>query len=299
MSTEIGRHGTWSNFDRIRASSVVALARRAEALGYDLFWVNESAGREPFGLLGSLAASTERIGLGVGICPIYARDPFTSHAAAATMHELSGGRFVMGLGVSHDVSVRSLREQEYRPPLTAMREFLEAYRRASYRGPLPHGEPPLVVAALRRRMLELAATASDGAFPFLVPVGHVARARGIVDDAAAAAGRPRPLLVVTQPVLLETDPQRARAAGRAHVGGFLDRPNYVRNLLECGFTEEEVASRADRLVDALVGWGDEAAVRARLRAMLDAGADHVALIPLTAEGAMPDAATVEALAPPW
>jgi probable F420-dependent oxidoreductase len=296
----IGPAGVWSNFDRLDADQVAAFAQAAEAGGYDVLWTQETAGRDPFALLGHLAARSERIRLGVGIAVIYGRDAVAMRGGASTVHELSGGRMVLGLGASHRDTVSEVRGHAYRGPLSAMRDYLDALDASVYRAPIPHGPPPVVLAALRRRMLELAATRVDGAFPYLVPVTYVAGARRILDAAAAAAARPRPLMVVSQACLLETDPSAARRAAHRYLDRYLSLPNYLANLRECGYTQAELARPgADRLVDDLVAWGDAATLRGRLRAVLDAGADHVALIPLTREGMHADRATMEALAPPW
>lgn len=300
MTYRLGRAGVWSAFDRVPASDVLDFARSAERAGYDAFWTQESAGRDPFALLTAVAARTETIGLGVGIAIIHGRDAVAMRAGAATVQELSGGRMILGLGASHRDTVSQVRGHEYTPPLTAMRGYLSAYRSATYRGPMPHGEPLVVLAALRQRMLRLAATEADGAFPYLVPVDYVADSRRTIDQAAAEAGRPRPLLVVTLACHLQPDPATAREAAHRYLDRYLGLPNYLANLRESGFTDDDLARPgSDRLVDALVAWGDEATIRARLRAMLDAGADHVALIPVTAEGLHADRSTMEALAPPW
>lgn len=300
MPAPIGPAGVWSNFDRLPGDEVVAFARSAEAHGYDTFWTQETAGRDPFALLGHLAGQTSRIGLGVGISVIYGRDPVAMRGGAATVHELSGGRMLLGLGASHRDTVSEVRGHAYRGPLTAMREYLAAYQAAPFRGPEPHGLPPVVLAALRPRMLALAATDADGAFPYLVPESYVAGARARLDRAAAEAARPRPQLIISLPCLREADPGAARTTARAYLDRYLGLPNYLNSLREAGFGEEELAKPgSDRLVDALVAWGDDATLRARLRAMGEAGADQVALIPLTAEGLHADRATMEALAPPW
>jgi probable F420-dependent oxidoreductase len=300
LTLQIGQCGVWSNFDRLAATDLISFAGRAEELGYDAFWTQETAGREPFALLAHLAAHTTRIRLGVGIAITYARDPVTAHAAAATVHELSGGRMVLGLGASHRDTVSQLRGHEYRGPLSAMRDYLDGYDAAAYRGPQPVGEPPVILAALRRRMLELAGSRAAGAFPYLVPVSYIAAARGHLDRAAEAAGRARPTMVVSCAVRLDPDPASARRAARAYLDRYLGLPNYLANLREIGFAADELARPgADRVVDALVAWGDETEVRSRLRAYLAAGADHVAMVPLTAEGTMADLSTLEQLAPPW
>ncbi len=299
MSPRLGRTGLWSTWDRLGASELLDVARSAERLGYDAFWSQEGVGREPFALLGRVAAETERITLAVGIAQTSARDPLAAHAAAATLQELCGGRFVLGLGVGHQ-EIETVRGHAWRPPLQAMREYLDAFRVATYRGPLPYGEPPVVLAALRQGMLRLAAELADGAFAYCVPVGYVASARRHLDEAATRSGRPRPTLVVSAAVRLEADPQAARRAARGYLDRYLGLPNYLANLRELGYTDADLARPgSDRVVDALVAWGDDVALRARLRAYADAGADHVAMIPLTAEGAMADVPTIERLAPPW
>ena len=300
MPARIGPAGVWSNFDRLPGDEVVAFARSAEAAGYDTFWTQETAGRDPFSLLGHLAGQTERIGLAVGIAVIYGRDAVAMRAGAGTVHELSAGRMLLGLGASHRDTVSEVRGHDYRGPLSAMRRYLAAYEAAPFRGPQPHGRPPVVLAALRPRMLELAGSAADGAFPYLVPESYVAGARVRLDRAASEANRPRPLLVVSLACLRETDPATARAAARAYLDRYLGLPNYLNNLREAGFSDEDLGKPgSDRLVDSLVAWGDDATLRARLRAMLAAGADQVGLIPLTQEGLHADRATMEALAPPW
>jgi probable F420-dependent oxidoreductase len=300
VTARLGPTGVWSNFDRLPADELIAFARAAEAAGYDAFWTQESAGRDPFALLAAIAGQTDRIGLGVGIAIIHGRDAVAMRAGAATVQELSGGRMLLGIGASHRDTVSQVRGHPYPPPLRAMRDYLAAYAAAAYRGPTPHGSPPVIVAALRRRMLSLAATHADGAFPYLVSQEYVARARRVIDEAARDAGRPRPLLVVSQACRLDADAATARAAARRYLDRYLGLPNYLANLRESGFDDEDLAKPgSDRLVDALVAWGSGDAVRARLRAMLAAGADHVAVIPITGEGLHADRASMEALAPPW
>jgi probable F420-dependent oxidoreductase len=300
VNDRLGAAGVWSAFDRLPADEVIEFARAAERAGYDAFWTQESAGRDPFALLAAVAGATRRIGLGVGIAIIHGRDTTAMRAGAATVHELSAGRMLLGIGASHRDTVSEVRGHAYTPPLTAMRDYLAGYASATYRGPTPHGSPPVILAALRERMLRLAAREADGAFPYLVPVEYVAQARRVVDGAAQEAGRPRPLLVVSQACRLETDPAAARAAAHRYLERYLGLPNYLANLRESGFSDADLAlPGSDRLVDALVAWGDAPRIRERLRAMLDAGADHVAVIPLTAEGLHADRDSMEALAPPW
>lgn len=297
-SRRLGRFGVWSNLDHLSGSELVTFAKRVEALGFEALWIQEGAGREPFATLGALVMATERITLGVGIASIYARDAAASHAGALTLAELSGGRFVLGLGVSHAFRVEGQRGHTYLPPLGTMRSYLDAYRDAPYQAQRPADEPPVVLAALRRRMLELAATRTDGAFPYFVPVDYVVRARETVDRAALDAGKTvRPTLVVALAVVLEADSAVARGIARRFTEPYLKLPNYVNNLTECGFPEEDLSPPgSDRLVDALVVWGGVPDVLARIDAFHAAGADHVALIPLDADGRHGSLPVLEAIA---
>src|SRR3990172_2993715 len=165
----LGRLGAWGHLDSLAIHAARAFVRRVEELGYGTLWVPETVGREPFTLLGLLTGETSEIRIGTSIVSIWGHDAQTTRMAAMTLHEATGGRFVLGLGVSHAHLAERLRGHTYDRPLTRMREYLAAYRSAVYRGPMldDGDEPPVLVAALRERMLGLAATDADGAFPYL------------------------------------------------------------------------------------------------------------------------------------
>jgi probable F420-dependent oxidoreductase len=295
----LGRLGLWSGLDNLSTDGVLAHVRRVEAAGYDTLWVNETSGREPMAVLGALSQLTSRITLGLGIASIYARDAAAAHAGARTIAELSGGRFVLGLGASHPERVGPQRGHTYLPALSAMTAYLDAYEAAPYTAPLPAVGPPLVIAALRRRMVTLAGARTDGAFPFFVPVSYAARARAWVDEGAASAGRSsRPLLVVALPVVLADDAASGLAAARAYSTWYIQLVNYRANLLECGYTEGDLEPPgSERIMREVVAIGDVAEARARIAAFHDAGVDHVAVIPIGPDGKVAYAPTVEVLAP--
>jgi probable F420-dependent oxidoreductase len=295
----LGGWGVWSVLDHLGWPRVVDFARGVEGAGAGTLWVNETIGRDPFAVLAALAGVTERVSLGVGIASIYARDAVGARNAARTLAEVSDGRFVMGLGVSHRETVDALRGHRYAPPVEAMRAYLAAYRAAPYRGREPASEPPVVVAALGPRMLELAGAEADGAFPYFVPASFVPAARAQLDAAASGAGRStRPLLVVTLPCVVERDPEAARRAARGYMDRHLGQANYRRSLARLGFAEEDSARPgSDALVDALVAWGTPDAIAGRVVAMRADGADHVCLIPLDRDGAQAHLPAIEALAP--
>ncbi len=288
---QLGRLGVWTFLDLLSADDSAAFARRIEGLGYSALWIPEAVGRDPFAFLGYLAARTERLLLATGIANIYARDPMAMRASQQTLAELSAGRFLLGLGVSHQHLVTGLRQHEYRPPVAAMTEYLDAMQHAFYRGPEPAEEAPIVLAALRPAMLRLARDTARGAHPYLTPPEHTARAREILG--------PRAWLAPEQMVLLERNADAARSVARATMQIYLGLPNYQHNLKWLGFGEDDIANGgSDRLVDAIVAWGDEAAIARRIQAHHDAGADHVCIQPLRPDGQPgPDLRALEALAP--
>ncbi|TAM64401.1 MAG: TIGR03620 family F420-dependent LLM class oxidoreductase [Chloroflexota bacterium] len=306
LRERIGRLGVWGHLDSFDAPTARAYAARVERLGYGALWVPETVGREPFALLALLAGATERLTLGTSIASIWARDAQTARMAALTIQEATGGRFVLGLGVSHPHLAERLRGHHYDKPLTRMREYLAAYRAAVWKGPAgPDGdelaEPPVLLAALRERMLDLAASEADGAFPYLVTPERLAWMRGRLDG-AGPDHRPdrRPILAVTLPVVLATDPADAAAptVARTYLAPYLRAINYQASWALQGFDEADWAKPgSDRLVEAMVAIGPPERLRARLAALQAAGADHVALIPLAPGGATEHLPTLEALAP--
>jgi probable F420-dependent oxidoreductase len=298
---ELGSVGAWGHLDSLPVTRLLAYARRVEELGYGTLWMPETVGREPFTALGLLAGETRQMRLGTSIVSIWGHDPQTTRMAAMTLAEATGGRFVLGLGVSHPHLAGKLRGHAYEKPLTRMREFLAAYRSAVYKGPMAtpdRGEPPVLLAALRERMLGLAAGEADGAFPYLFTPERVAWARGVLDQAAADVGRPRPLLAISMPAVLEDQPRAARDAGRAYLAPYLRTPNYQASWQLQGFGPDDWEKPgSDRLVDAMVAWGSAARLRESIAELHAAGANHVAVIPLAPDGTTEHLPVLEALRP--
>jgi probable F420-dependent oxidoreductase len=298
VTRRLGGLGAWSAMEGRPVAEQIAYAQRAEELGFGAVWANEISGREPFALMGALAMRTERVGLALGIASIYARDAAAARAGARTLAELSGDRFVMGLGVSHQERVEQERGHVYERPLPAMETYLGGWESAPYTAHLPSEEPPLILAALKAGMLALAGSRADGAFPYLVPLGYLPGARERLDAAASAARREaRPAMCVSLPAVASESPEEARAAARSYLAAYLRRPNYRSNLLECGFSGTDLTPPgSDRLVDALVAWGPAEAIRERAGAYRAAGADHVVLIPISTEGEVSEPEALERLA---
>jgi probable F420-dependent oxidoreductase len=247
-------------------------AARIEELGYGSVWVNEGRGsKEPFTVSAILLAATERVVVGTGIANLWSRDATAMAAAGITLADAYPGRFLLGLGVSHAPLVGG-RGHDYGKPLGTMRTYLAAMDEAARS--LPEAESPRILAALRPKMLELSRERAAGAHTYLVPPEHTAQARRILG--------PGRLLIPEQAVVIESDPIRAREIARAHLAYYLTLPNYLNNLRTLGFADDDFADGgSDRLADAIVAWGEPDAIAKRVRDHLDAGADHVAVQPLS------------------
>jgi probable F420-dependent oxidoreductase len=266
---DLGRVGIWTaSLDMQPIEAVPGIAAEIEALGYGALWIPEVAGRDPLVHSSLLLGGTERLVLATGIATIYGRDALAMACGWKTVTDAFPDRFLLGLGVSHQPAVEGLRHQTYGPPLTAMREYLDAMDAAPYFARPPRAEPQRCLAALGPKMLQLAATRAVGAHPYFVPVEHTAIARETMGPDAK--------LLPEQMVVLETDPSRAREIARQTMAIYLGLPNYVNNLRRLGWDDEDLDGLgSDELVDAIVVWGDEAAIRARVDEHFAAGADHV------------------------
>ncbi len=274
---ELGRYGLWTSaLDRRPSSAVRDATAEIEALGFGALWVGEASRREAFANASLLLSASTRLVVATGIANIWARDPMAMAAGQRTLAEAWHGRFLLGLGVSHDRLVEP-RGHRYQRPVQAMSAYLDAMDRSPYLAPAPEPSAMVrVLAALGPRMLALAGARADGAHPYLVPPEHTRRAREVLG--------PGKLLCPEVAVVLETEPDQARGVARQHLGAYLQLDNYRRNLLRLGYGEHDLAGGgSDRLVDALVGWGPVERVAGHVRSHLDAGADHVAIQVLTAE----------------
>jgi probable F420-dependent oxidoreductase len=266
---ELGRIGIWTGvLDAVPSKEAQRLAGRIEELGYRTMWIPETIGRDPFITATLLLGATETLQVATGIANIYARDAVTMANTQKAIEEAFPGRFLLGLGVSHHHLVEYVRKHDYSKPYSFMVEYLEAMKSAIFMAVGPSETPPIVIAALGPKMLQLAATATQGAHPYFVPVEHTAAARELMG--------PDPVLAVEQMVVLDTDRTRALETARAGMAVYLRAPNYLNNLKRYGFTEADFEDGgSERLVDAIVVTGDAAAIRERVDAQLAAGASHV------------------------
>ena len=276
-SLKLGSVGIWTfQFEHHPAVKVQEAASELEDLGYGAIWCGEAVGREALTHAGLLLAATRRIVVATGIANIYARDPMAMASGQKTLAEAYPDRFVLGLGVSHVPLVEQLRGHQYEKPVPRMRAYLDAMDQAPYDSVAPASKPIRVLAALRPRMLELAAERADGAHPYNVNPEHTARARKIL-----RAGQ---YLCPEQAIVVETDAAKARKIGRDFLELYLQLPNYTNNFLSLGFDENDFRNGgSDRFIDAIIAWGDLNAIRSRIREHHSAGADHVCVQVLTAD----------------
>ena len=289
---QLGKLGVWFFTDRLTAQDAGAAAQRIEALGYSALWIPETVGRDPFAHAAWLLANTERLVLATGIANIYHREPGVAGQAQKTLAEQSGNRFLLGLGVSHRPLVEGLRGLSYGPPVATMRDYLGKLAEAPYSSIAPSEAPPVVIAALGPKMLALAKEATAGAHPCFTSPRHTAMAREILG--------PDKWLCVEQKVVMETDPDKARALARSTARTYQRLPNYRNNWLRMGLAQEDFdGDGSDAFVDATFAWGDAAAIRARIDEHLAAGASHVCIQPVHRKGQVGevDWETLEALAP--
>lgn len=271
MSIELGRIGIWRHPSGLSPEMVAEV----EALGYGAIWVGGSPGGD-LGVVENLLDSTDRIAVATGIVNVWKDDAAT---VAASYHRIAArhaDRFLLGLGIGHPEAT-----QEYRQPYATLVSYLDEL------DDLGVPAEARVLAALGPKVLALAARRTAGAHPYLVTPDYTRHARELL-----GAG---PLLAPEQKVVLETDPERARAIGRPRVEKpYLGLSNYLANLRRLGWTDADLADGgSDRLIDALVLHGDAEAIGRGITAHLDAGADHVAVQVLGPE----PLAALRALAP--
>lgn len=272
----LGGTGVWSHALRYGEPRAIAeAAKELEALGYSALWVPDVGG-DVFGALEVLLGATSQVTVATGILNLWMHTP---EEAAARYHRLRaehGDRLLVGIGVSHAALIDAQEPGRYRRPLEAMARFLDGLDAAAT--PLPADRR--LLAALGPRMLALAAARAAGVHPYLVTPDHVGRARQTLG--------PEALVAPEQAVVLHADAATARRLARQHLGVYLALPNYANNLRRLGFGDGDLADGgSDRLVDALVAWGGEDAVRARLEDHRAAGADHVCIQALSDEQPFP------------
>lgn len=273
--SHLGRVGLWTGaLEGAPVAQLPDLLAGLEAQGWPTLWFGEAVGREAFTAAQLYLSATQRMVVGTGIANIYGRDASAMGAASRTLEALYPGRFVPGLGVSHAPLVER-RSHDYGRPLAAMRTYLDALDRSFSVTAGEETMPPVVLAALGPKMLELARDRAAGAHPYLTLPEHTAQAREIL----GGTGEDGPALVVETAAVVaegvEDDDDVWRSRAHDHLNVYTGLPNYRNSWTRLGFDESDyVRGGSDRLKEALVSRGLEA-TRARVQEHLDAGASTV------------------------
>lgn len=262
----LGSVGVWGTglwLEESRRAEARDVAAELDELGYGALWLSAGFGQGLPTVFADLLDATNRMSVASGILSIWHATAAQAAKGFADLERAHPGRFILGLGASHALRVDG-DEKRYERPYSQMVGYLDELD-----DQLP-GVPPgrRVLAALGPRMLRLSAERTTGAHPYFVPVEHTALARETLG--------PGPLLAPEQAVVLETDPDLARQLARGHMSGYLRLPNYSNNLRRLGYGDEDLDNGgSDRLVDAIVAWGDLDQIVERVRAHREAGADSV------------------------
>jgi probable F420-dependent oxidoreductase len=270
--------GVWSGHLRYGDAGLIAeAAAELEELGYTAAWIPDVGG-DVLGSVEDLLRATSGITIATGILNIWMHEPAEVAARRAGWDDSWQRRFLMGLGVSHAPLIDHGNPGRYQKPFSKMVEFLDGLDQAE----VPFPVDARALAALRPRMLGLARDRTAGVHPYFVPVEHVAKARATVG--------PDAMIAVQLAVVLDSDPASARETARRHTAVYVNLPNYTNNLRDFGFGDDDFADRgSDRLVDAIVAWGDLDTIAGRVSALRDAGADHVCVQAIRADDDMPRA----------
>lgn len=255
--------GVWSSQLRYGDPAESAdAAAELDGLGFKALWIPDVGG-PVFDAVANLMAATTRTVIATGILNLWMHSPDDVAESYAALTAEHGDRFLLGIGVSHAPLIDAREPGRYRKPLAAMASFLDGLDAA----PRPVPTERRVLAALGPKMLRLSASRACGAHPYLTTPDHTATARATLGEG--------PLLLPEQTVILTESADDARGIGTDWLRRYLALPNYANNLLRSGFSEDDVAHVSDRLFDAIIAWGDEAAVMRRVAEHRSAGADHV------------------------
>lgn len=274
---KFGAYGVFTFTDMLDRDQLAELARRVDELGYSTLWYPEAFNYEPFAVGAYLLGHSRKMVVASGIANIYARDPAASVMGHNSLNALYGGRFVLGLGVSHAPLVADMRGHEYKRPLATMRAYLDGMDQAWHAlGGAPK-EKRVVLAALGPRMCQLAAERTLGAFPYNVTPAQAGISRKLMGPNAA--------VICEQKVCLTTDALAGRKVARTALAVYMPLPNYYKNWFRLGFNEDDLKNGgSDRLVDAMVLWGTADQIKAKLKSYFDSGADQVVIQPLRPDG---------------
>jgi probable F420-dependent oxidoreductase len=262
---QLGRYGVWTTYAAIGEDNAAGAAALVQDLGFGTFWLGGSP-RLP--TVRPLLTGADRITVATGIVNVWSYDPTDLAAEYAQLAPDFGDRLLVGIGIGHPEAT-----SDYRRPLSTMRAFLDGLDEAA--SPLPADRRCL--AALRPKMLAVAAARSRGAHTYFVPVDHTRAARQLLG--------PAPLVATELACVVDSDPASAREKARAYARRYLSLTNYTQNLREFGFTDQDFADGgSDRLIDAIIPHGTAEQIGAVAEAHRQAGATHVCLQPVGVTG---------------
>jgi probable F420-dependent oxidoreductase len=262
---DLGTVGVWTSYRAFGRERAGEAAKVAEQLGYGTWWLGGSPHVPD---VRPILDSTSTLVAATGILNVWSNDPGDTAAADAALRADFPERFMLGIGIGHPEAT-----SDYRRPLTTMRAFLDGLDAS----PTPPPVDGRCLAALGPRMLDLARERAAGTHTYFVLVEHTRSAR-------ARLGADK-LVAPEVACVVDTDAARAKAVARDYARLYLGLRNYTQNLLEFGFTEDDLAGGgSDRLIDAVIPQGSAGEVAEVVRAHLDAGADHVCVQPLGEEG---------------
>ncbi|MEH0981914.1 TIGR03620 family F420-dependent LLM class oxidoreductase [Micromonospora sp. CPCC 205556] len=276
LRTSLPAVGVWSMELRGAARPEVReAAAELDELGFRALWTPGLDGNGAVDDLDHLLTAAPHATVALGVLGIWGQEPVALGDRLASLDAVHGARTLLGFGVSNAHSAAQV-GQDYGRPVESMARYLDALDGA----PAPVRPERRFLGAVGPKMADLAVSRTAGWHPFLVTPEYTAIHRERVG--------PQPMIAPHLAVVLDRDADRARAAARAGIGMFIGFPAYRANLARLGFTEEDlVPGGSDRLIDALVAWGDLDVVGQRVREHLDAGADQVALHVLRPETARP------------
>jgi len=283
--------GVWARTNVLDRDQLAELAETVEHFGYQTLWYPESLSYEALVVAGYILSKTQDLMVASGIANIYARDAVTAAQGYDSLNRLYGGRFILGLGVSHVPLVEGARGHSYGKPVTTMRQYLRDMGSAKLDPTIKFDDRAVVLAALGPKMLELASVSAKGALPYCVTPDHTAEARKVMG--------PEAWLCVEQKICLTEDEGAARAVQREQMAPYMTMNNYRNNWFRLGFTEEEVTGKAStRFLDAMVVWGNEQVIQDCIDAHFKAGADQVVIQAFRPDGGLgPDLTALKAFSP--
>jgi probable F420-dependent oxidoreductase len=283
------RRGVLIPTEQFEADALVEFVQGLDRRGYDSVWVPELLGREPMATAGYLLGRTRRIAVGTAIANVYVRDPHATAQARQALAEMSGGRFILGLGVSNS-TFNTSRGHTWQPPLSKMRSYLEAMDAVKVMAPAPTVPCRTYIAAHGPQLQRLGAARTDGIITYLMTPEHARQSRARIGPTAE--------LNAVAMFLAEVDPDVARRKARGALKMYVTLDYYHREWRKLGFVDADFANGgSDRLIDAMVAWGGAGDLRARIAAFERAGATRVIVVPLglqTKSGL--DVAALDALA---